>query len=316
MPYASVEPTLMGWSSSSDKNAKHLTRRVAIVLFDGFSLLGAGLIAEVFHLANELADTDTHEVYEVCFLSAVGGNVACSSSVKVWTDSLQSHADFDALFVAGGKGVHAAANDERLTSWLRRVRTKTTGAIAEGRVLLRAAGIIQHPFHNEHRDEDEASERIESIKKALMLIKRDLGLEAARQVAQKLTPSTSMHLVTALGEAGSMSAGDKIRAAARWLRENCERPISIANAAQIASMSERNFLRRFKLEMGVTPSDYLLQIRLTITCNLLTDSELPIDKIARRSGMGNGDRLAKIFRKRMMISPTEFRIQSRRSLGN
>ncbi len=76
-------------------------------------------------------------------------------------------------------------------------------------------------------------------------------------------------------------------------------------------MSERNFLRRFKIEMGITPSDYLLQARLAVTCSLLTDSELPVDKIARRSGMGNGDRLAKIFRKRMMISPTEFRMQSR-----
>jgi transcriptional regulator GlxA family with amidase domain len=80
-------------------------------------------------------------------------------------------------------------------------------------------------------------------------------------------------------------------------------------------MSERNFLRRFKLELGMTPSDYLLQARLAITCSLLIDSELPVDKIARRSGMGNGDRLAKIFRKRMMISPTEFRSQGRRGAG-
>jgi hypothetical protein len=28
--------------------------------------------------------------------------------------------------------------------------------------------------------------------------------------------------------------------------------------------------------------------------------------------MGNGDRLAKIFRKRLLISPTEYRMQSRR----
>ena len=44
-------------------------------------------------------------------------------------------------------------------------------------------------------------------------------------------------------------------------------------------------------------------------------ADLSVDKIARRSGMGNGDRLAKIFRKRMMISPTEFRTQGRRAPG-
>jgi len=77
-------------------------------------------------------------------------------------------------------------------------------------------------------------------------------------------------------------------------------------------MSERNFLRRFKLEMGSTPSEYLLQARLEMTCRLLAGTELLVDKIARRSGMGNGDHLAKIFRKRWSISPTEYRLRNRR----
>ncbi len=72
-------------------------------------------------------------------------------------------------------------------------------------------------------------------------------------------------------------------------------------------MSERNFLRRFKLEMGVTPSDFLLHARLETACGFLAETELPVDKVARRCGMGNGDRLAKIFRKRLLVSPTEFR---------
>jgi transcriptional regulator GlxA family with amidase domain len=118
-----------------------------------------------------------------------------------------------------------------------------------------------------------------------------------------------------LGEDGGLSPGDKVRAAARWLQENCQQSISIADAAQFAAMSERNFLRRFKMEMGITPSSFLLHERLAVTCSLLTESELPVDKIARRTGMGNGDRLAKVFRKRMRISPTEFRIQSRRMVG-
>ncbi|WP_207004567.1 GlxA family transcriptional regulator [Trinickia mobilis] len=331
MPYASIEPALMGWLHASNKSTKCVTRRIAILLFDGFSLLGAGLVAEVFHVANELASAGANDdwVYDVCFLSADGGNVTCSSSVRVWTDGLDArhYMGFDALFVAGGKGARAAANDERLIGWLRRVHTKTTSvrSIAEGCVLLDAAGIgsyemqrhfssyMIHAGHEEHAAD--TGDRLESMKSALTMVKRDLGLDVARGVAERLMPGSSARLVPLLGDAGAASAGDKIRAAARWLQDNCERPISIADAAQVAAMSERNFLRRFKLELGITPSDYLLQARLAITCSLLTDSELPVDKIARRSGMGNGDRLAKIFRKRMMISPTEFRIQSRREAG-
>jgi len=120
-------------------------------------------------------------------------------------------------------------------------------------------------------------------------------------------PSWSARLLPRIGDAGMTGPGEKIRTAARWIQQHCEQDISIADAAEVATMSERNFLRRFKLEMGVTPSDFLLQARLDTACGFLTETELPVDKVARRSGMGNGDRLAKIFRKRMSISPTEFR---------
>jgi transcriptional regulator GlxA family with amidase domain len=334
MPYASnasIEPAMMGWLRVSEKTARSATRRIAIVLFDGFSLLGAGLVAEVFHVANELVAKRSNDEwgYDVSFLSAGGGNVACSSSVRVWTDGLDARhfSGFDALFVAGGKGATVAANDERLIGWLRRVHVKTASvrSIDEGRLLLEAAGIAnrdsEHQFSTYLRQAGretpsvDTSDQLAPMKGALTMVKRDLGLDIARSVAERLMPGSSARFVPLLGDAGAASAGDKIRAAARWLQDNCERPISIADAAQVAAMSERNFLRRFKLELGVTPSDYLLQARLAITCSLLIDSELPVDKIARRSGMGNGDRLAKIFRKRMMVSPTEFRMQSRREAG-
>ena len=331
MPYASTEPALMGWWHASAQNAPSATRRIAFVLFDDFSLLGAGLVAEVFHVANELASSLVHhsQAYDIAFLSADGGNVRCASSVRVWTDGLDArhYTGFDALFVAGGKGARVAAGDERLIGWLRRVQTKTANirSIGEGSLLLDAAGIggIDKVYHfgsylRQTNREDEAldsDERLEPMKGALSMVKRDLGLDIARGVAERLMPGSSARFVPLLGDGYTASAGDKIRAAARWIQDNCERPISIADAAQVAAMSERNFLRRFKLELGMTPSDYLLQARLAITCTLLMDSELPVDKIARRSGMGNGDRLAKIFRKRMMISPTEFRTQSRRGTG-
>ena len=104
---------------------------------------------------------------------------------------------------------------------------------------------------------------------------------------------------------------DKIRACAQWLTENCEHEISIADVAQTAAMSERTFLRRFRQQIGTTPSEYVLQARLERSRRLLGESDLPVDKIARRSGMGNGSQLAKLFRKRFGVSPTEFRRRAR-----
>ncbi|NML30803.1 helix-turn-helix domain-containing protein [Paraburkholderia antibiotica] len=353
MTCASLESAMLRWVHAPNKGVRH----IAILLFNDCSLQAAGVIAEVFQAANELANAGSGAwLYDVSFLSADGGMVTSSSGLRVWTDGLDArhYGGFDALYVAGGKGATIAAHDERLIGWLRRVRRNTSmiRPIAEGRTVLDAAYVPDS--HDSHDGDEprqlaygasgangvgaasaahgastnaangaraaehggvEVSDRLESMRSALGMIKRDLGNATARMAAERLLSDSCTNLAPLLGEDGGMSPGDKVRAAARWLQENCQQSISIADAAQFAAMSERNFLRRFKMEMGITPSSFLLHERLAVTCSLLTESELPVDKIARRTGMGNGDRLAKVFRKRMRISPTEFRIQSRRMAG-
>jgi transcriptional regulator GlxA family with amidase domain len=99
-------------------------------------------------------------------------------------------------------------------------------------------------------------------------------------------------------------------ASARWLDANVDRPISIGLAADVAAMSERNFLRRFRAEMGMTPSDYLQNARLKLSCRMLLESQLPVDKIARRCGIGSGGQLAKLFKKHLSITPTDYRLSN------
>lgn len=112
-----------------------------------------------------------------------------------------------------------------------------------------------------------------------------------------------------------MAAGvsERISEAARWIETHSAEPISIADAAHAVAMSERNFLRRFKSETGVAPSDYLLYVRLDACCRLLIDTDLPIDKIARRCGLGDGGRLSKLLRKQLATTPSEYRAQNRPS---
>jgi transcriptional regulator GlxA family with amidase domain len=300
-----------------------VARRIGVLLFDGFWLLGPGTVVEMFQTANELADSHAGEEppYDVQFLSMEGGSVASSSLARIWTDRIDTRygSGFDVLFIAGGYGAHAAARDERLLGWLRSVqmRTRAIETIGEGRLVLEAAGPTDHDALQAARylggvaAEAASSDRDECARSALMFIKRDLGAELARRVADRVMPGMAATWVPLQAEGGTLSVAEKIRAAARWMEANCDRQVSVADAAQVAAMSERNFLRRFKHEMHVTPSDYLLQVRLRIACNFLTETELPVDKIARRSGTGNGDRLAKIFRKRMALSPTEYRARSR-----
>ncbi|CAB3786254.1 GlxA family transcriptional regulator [Paraburkholderia fynbosensis] len=303
-------------------------KHIGIALFNGFALPEAASIVEAFHSANTLADSAPHSVtrYDVRLLSTTGGRIASSSLVFVWTDSVEAlrHADnFDALFIAGGEGVHNATGDERLLTWLRRAyrRSELVLPIAEGRFLLEAAGFAYSS--NSERDDEptrrpgldpKASLDVSNpLQTALSVIRDDLGTEIARKTAECVLPPASTHFTSTLRRTASPSVSKRIRDSAHWLEANSDRPVAIDEAAQLAAMSERNFLRRFKAEMGVTPSDYLACVRLDRSCRLLVETTLPVDKIARRCGVGSGGQLAKLFRKHLAVTPTEYRASKRPS---
>jgi transcriptional regulator GlxA family with amidase domain len=297
--------------------------RVDIALFNGFALPKVAAIIEIFQKANALdaSQRSSRARYDVSLLSAAGGRIASSSSVFVWTESVESHhvsTDKHLLFIAGGAGAPHACRDERLSSWLRRRHpfSEIVHPIAEGRLLLEAASLPSRycPLlygDNETREYYQArplSEAPTEVATALRIVEEDMGLDVARHVAESVAPQQNLPFDTSISRSGTPQVSDKIMASARWLEANVDRPVSIDAAAQVAAMSERNFLRRFKSEIGMTPSDYLLRARLNMSCRMLVESRLPIDKIARRCGIGSGGQLAKLFRKYLATTPTDFRM--------
>jgi transcriptional regulator GlxA family with amidase domain len=296
-------------------------KHIGITLFNGFALPEVAAIVEIFELANAFQPGAAR--YDVCLLSAGGGRIASSSSVFVWTDSVDADCRdrFDALFIAGGAGVRSARHDERLIGWLRRVypRSELTFPIAEGQLLLDSAGLGRGASEPRHMGRarsiplSSSCDTVSPLRAALTVVEADLGADVARQIASRVAVQieTQSSRIERHNASVSVGVSEPIQASARWLQANCNRPIAIADAAAVAAMSERNFLRRFKIEMGVTPSDYLRGVRLDMICRMLTETSLPVDKIARRCGIGGGERLAKIFRKHLAVSPTEYRISQR-----
>ncbi|RQS71159.1 helix-turn-helix domain-containing protein [Burkholderia sp. Bp8963] len=313
--------------SSSGKHAARAPTQVDIVLFNGFALHDVAAIIEIFHKTSALtASRPSGEArYNVSLVSAAGGRIATSSSVFVWTDSVDSRRRVNGkhiIFVAGGAAAHLACRDTRLIDWLRHQHPlcDTVHPIAEGKHLLDAAGIPggfragnETPTVNA---DGSPSDEPDAVRIALRIVGDDSGSVVARQVSGSLSlpapaqsgPSGSSGPSVAASTGARVS--EQITASARWLDANVDRPVSIDDAAQVAAMSERNFLRRFKSEIGMTPSDYLQRARLNMCCRMLLESSLPVDKVARRCGINGGAQLARLFRKYLSTTPTEYRARN------
>ncbi|MEV7128217.1 helix-turn-helix domain-containing protein [Streptomyces sp. NPDC093260] len=97
------------------------------------------------------------------------------------------------------------------------------------------------------------------------------------------------------------------RSAGRARLRHLDRPISLPDLARRAGVSVRTLTRRFTAETGVTPFRWLLQQRLLRARELLETTDLTVDHVARRSGLGSGESLRQHMSRHLGMTPAAYR---------
>ena len=288
-----------------------LRKRIGLFISDDCSMTTVGVVLDAFRLANELFHAhDASSCYELMILSERGGMVDASSSFLIVTKRLDQYelTHFHALFVACPYDRLKSAYRE-FAAWLSHPRSVASTSIGDEFACPGGSQKLPVPMLA-YEEQPPGADAIPVTPGDMVLaqIERDLGVEAARRIARAL----SLPIVQrdrAEVDNGGLTTKHKVCESARWIRDNYSEPISVAHAAEYAAMSKRNYQRRFKAEFGITPLEYLLRTRFEALCSMLVETELPIDKIARRCGMGDGNRLGRIFKERIGVSPTQYRAQ-------
>ncbi|GAU03436.1 AraC family transcriptional regulator [Burkholderia stabilis] len=243
-------------------------------------------------VAKDAPSTGEQTEYEFVMLSTAGGAVCSSSGIPVWTQRLSS--------IQAARVACIVAFDSDLLRGPHRFAT--TGFQREPRAAD-ASNAHDVPVAGERRIENDRPFGFGERRPSITLPARDIDCE------RRDACLGSRHAIASSGAAlaRDTNISDRIRLSASWLRENHTKRVSIAEAATVARMSERNFMRRFKQEIGVTPSEFIRRIRLEEACQMLAHTDLPADKIARRTGFTRGNQMARIFRQYLEMSPTEYR---------
>ncbi|ALP64841.1 AraC family transcriptional regulator [Paraburkholderia caribensis] len=285
-------------------------KHIGLLIAPHCSMAAAGAIGDAFCLANKLGlEVGEEPPYRFSVLSETGGFVTGGSSFPIWTQKLERFrlADFHAFFVACS-GDPMNESSEQLVSWLSRQGSSAPPCMRQKSDL--SSGAVQPAVPVFVLDDGLSEMRpagATPTEMALVQIGRDLDAETARRIAHTLQPQVRQRMRPGADDPAIATTAEKIRESARWIRENYSKAISVSRAAESAAMSKRNYQRRFKVEFGLTPLEYLLRTRFEVVCSMLMETELPIDKIARRCGMGDGNRLGRIFKVRYGMSPTAFR---------
>jgi transcriptional regulator GlxA family with amidase domain len=84
----------------------------------------------------------------------------------------------------------------------------------------------------------------------------------------------------------------------RWLRAHLDEPVTIARAAGALGVSERTLQRSVADTLGMSPMDFVQELRIDRSIHLLRTTTLAAEVIARRVGYHNAATLRQLMRRR------------------
>lgn len=92
-----------------------------------------------------------------------------------------------------------------------------------------------------------------------------------------------------------------------FMNANFNRPVRLAEAAELVNMAETAFSRFFKAKTGINFVDFLNDIRLGHASRLLIDTKDPVNDIAASCGFTNISNFNRTFKREKGLTPKDFR---------
>ncbi|WP_343743608.1 GlxA family transcriptional regulator [Chitinophaga sp.] len=323
---------------------------VVIVPMEGTSLLDIAGPCDVFAQATKILRNDPlqpEEGYEILLASpGEGHHLKTQSGVEVVCPVTVAELDrpIDTLLIAGLGTEFFDYNRHDFYKWLKEVypRLRRIGSVCIGAYALARAGLLngrratthwqysqdfqeQHPdvqvdtnpFYTRDGNVYTSGGLASGIDLALALLEEDYGRDLAALVAKKMViylrkPGYQTQFGDLLDhhQLANTLAG-KLRP---WMVQTLHEDLSVERLAAHANMSPRNFARVFLKECGLTPAKFVEKLRVETARKYLEESDLSIEQIAEKCGLGGMVSMRRVFLRHLSVSPSDYRRNFRTSL--
>lgn len=319
-------------------------RNVLFVVYPDIVLLDLVGPLQVFtHARKNGAPGPAYETHVVSF---DGGPTETNTILGIESDRLanwlEAHrtAPIHTLVVIGGDGAIPASANHPFVDQVRQLaeRSVRVCSVCSGALVLAAAGLLdgrRAVTHWEDCDRLAASYpavKVEvdpiyikdgniwtsagitaGIDMALAIIEEDLGKAAAIAMARSLvTPMVRSGGQSQFSAELDRQARDRDGRFSRlheWIAENIHQRISVEDMARECAMSSRNFSRRYRETMGISPAKSVELLRINAARDLLATTDKSIKRVALTCGFQDDERMRRAFLRHIKTSPSQFRKQ-------
>jgi len=302
------------------------------LLLPSFTLLSFSSAVEVLRMANHLSGKT---IYRWSILHPSESSVTSSNGIAISAQPIDALDTPDILFVCGGTGIKAVCNNE-ITMTLRNLAARGVmlGSLCTGAYALARAGLLNGYRCSTHwenltalrqefpavgfeeevfvvdRNRVTCTGGAAPLDMMLHLVSAKVGSEIRAAIASQfivahVRDARDRQRVPLSARVGSVRAA--LVEVATLMEANIEEPLSLGELAQLSHSSQRQIQRMFREHLGVTPTQYYLNLRLQRARELLTQTGLSVMNITVACGFQSACHFSKTYRKLFGVTPSSER---------
>ena len=106
---------------------------------------------------------------------------------------------------------------------------------------------------------------------------------------------------------GAQDAQERMSQAIQYLDTHFAESIDVSVISPKFGYTREHFTRLFRRRKGISPGQYLQDLRFMRACELLRATDLSLDAIAEKSGLGSASYLCRQFQRKLRLSPGDYR---------
>lgn len=142
-------------------------------------------------------------------------------------------------------------------------------------------------------------------------IEQSLSLSTQTSVYSELIRYELQHILKEnylfAGQSPADLPSEDIRRVIAYMEEHLAEKIDMDALAAMAFLSRTGLIWKFNRQLGSTPQQVLIRLRMRLARQLLLETDLPITQIAERCGYANSYYFSNAFRANTGSSPTAYR---------
>ncbi|MFJ2650104.1 helix-turn-helix domain-containing protein [Streptomyces sp. NPDC087420] len=313
--------------------AQDFSHRVVMIVAEGSNPFEMGVATELFGLARPELDTSWYD-FELCAespsvtmhagffqLSGVSGLEAVDRADTVIVPNRPDPGNDPSPAVLDAVR-RAAARGARLASFCTGSFVLAAAGVLDGRRATthwRWADLFAARFPAVRLDPDvlfvdegdivTAAGSAAALDACLQLIRNDHGARTAVAVSRRLVfalhrdGGQQQFVEQPLPEVPDTSLSPLLT----WAAARLAAPLTTADLAAHATISQATLHRRFRTQLGTTPLAWLTTQRVALACRLMEEGEVRLDRVARLSGLGTATNLRSQLKRRTGLPPTAYR---------